>query len=265
MQLKERQSIGNKLIIQFMKNTKKVENDSDIENSLESVSNEDIFCSQFQSRWRGLAKFQINKECFHCFFKETDDSKLWILQLMEVATLIAAESQRRGGVLLHGALAELNGNGVILAGPGGGGKTTASQRLPFPWRSLCDDTTLIVPDGQKKFWVHPWPTWSKFLFGGTGGCWDVQRATPLRAIFLLSKTGDNGVQSIGTARATANLFNLSEEVSMPITRALSPDDLRKYRCQRFNNICKMVKTVPNYLLHLKTDNGFWKDVESKLD
>ena len=51
----------------------------------------------------------------------------------------ARDAQTRGEVLLHGALAEKDGIGVILAAPGGTGKTTASDRLLAPWRSRCDE------------------------------------------------------------------------------------------------------------------------------
>ena len=68
------------------------------------------------------------------------------IQAMQVGLAIAHEVQKRGGVLVHGGLAELHGQGVILAAPGGTGKTTASTRLPAPWHSLCDDTALICRD-----------------------------------------------------------------------------------------------------------------------
>ena len=66
------------------------------------------------------------------------------LQLMRVSQIVANASEEKGGLLVHGALVEWNGTGVILAGPGGVGKTTASKRLPSTWRSLSDDTALIV-------------------------------------------------------------------------------------------------------------------------
>jgi SynChlorMet cassette protein ScmC len=96
------------------------------------------------------------------------------IHLVQLSLILAREAQTCGGVLLHGALAEWNGLGVILAAPGGMGKTTASNRLPAPWRSLSDDLTLIVRDSQKNYWAHPWPTWSRFLWGGAGGEWNVQ-------------------------------------------------------------------------------------------
>ena len=90
------------------------------------------------------------------------------VQLIQLSMVIAREAQSLGGVLLHGALAERDGIGVILAAPGGTGKTTASERLPSPWQSLCDDVTLVVRDTKGNYCAHPWPTWSRF-FGEEAG------------------------------------------------------------------------------------------------
>ena len=92
---------------------------------------------------------------------------------------MANSSEKNGGLLVHGALAEWNGIGVILAGPGGVGKTTASKRLPRPWRSLSDDNTLIVKSPDGTYWAHPWPTWSRYRQGDMSGSWDVQAAVKL--------------------------------------------------------------------------------------
>lgn len=85
------------------------------------------------------------------------------------ASVIVLDVENRGGLLLHGALAECKRQGVILAGPGTVGKTTASRRLRLPWHSLSDDATLVVRDRAGRFGAHPWPTWSRFMFGGSWG------------------------------------------------------------------------------------------------
>ncbi|HEX7523762.1 MAG TPA: hypothetical protein VF357_06145, partial [Candidatus Deferrimicrobium sp.] len=53
------------------------------------------------------------------------DDQLYI-QLMLLSGVIARDAQVRGGILLHGALAERDGVGAVLAASGGTGKTTAS-------------------------------------------------------------------------------------------------------------------------------------------
>jgi serine kinase of HPr protein (carbohydrate metabolism regulator) len=58
------------------------------------------------------------------------------LQLVRLSAFLGKEAQAHGGVLLHGGLAVHPGpsgpHGVLLAGPSGVGKSTASRRLPRP-------------------------------------------------------------------------------------------------------------------------------------
>jgi SynChlorMet cassette protein ScmC len=72
-------------------------------------------------------------------------------RVMAVSYVFSRAVEARGGLLIHGALAEWNGKGVILAGKSGVGKSTASARLTPAWRSLSDDATLIVPDGPMRY------------------------------------------------------------------------------------------------------------------
>jgi hypothetical protein len=182
-------------------------------------------------------------------------------QLLQLSLAIAQQVQFRDGFLLHGALMEENGRGVILAGPGGIGKTTASQRLPLPWRSLSDDETLVVRDRKGKYWAHPWPTWSNFMSGGQGGTWDVERAVPLMAIFFMEQTQHDGVESLGIGESTCLLVESAKQAFCPMPYSLSDDEVRAIHLQCFDNICVAVKSVPCYHLSLSLHGIFWKDIE----
>jgi SynChlorMet cassette protein ScmC len=138
---------------------------------------------------------------------------LW-LQVVQVAACIGVHVQARGGVLLHSALAALppaigggERGGVILAAHSGAGKTTASNRLPAPWASLCDDTTLIVRDGAGAYWAHPLPTWSHIFLEQKICSWDTASAVPLRAIFLLRQGEMDRVTPVGAAHALGFLLD----------------------------------------------------------
>ncbi len=109
---------------------------------------------------------------------------LLITQIMRLAFFIVLEAIGSRGLLLHGAMVEKEGKGAILAGPGGIGKTTACSRLPHPWKTQSDDTTLLIPAGNGGYRAHPWPTWSRFLDNGPGGSWPVEEAIPLRTLFF---------------------------------------------------------------------------------
>jgi SynChlorMet cassette protein ScmC len=187
------------------------------------------------------------------------------IQLMELSLLFARDVQARGGVLIHGALAERDGIGVILAAPGGTGKTSASNRLPAPWRSLCDDTTLVVRDFQGNYWAHPWPTWSRFLEGGPGGTWDVQSAVPVKGIFFLAQAVVNRVERVGSGHAVSLLVECAEQTSQLMARGLSKEETRTLRLKRFNNLCALARVIPIHMLHISLTGAFWQEIERVLE
>lgn len=192
------------------------------------------------------------------------DGEGLFVQLMELSSVLARDAQTRGGVLLHGALAERDGIGVILAAPGGTGKTTASDRLPAPWRSVCDDTTLVVRDSQGNYWAHPWPTWSRFLGEQSGGTWDVQTAVPLRAVFFLSQAGEDRVEPVGPGHAVSLLVECTKQASHLMARDLRPEETRALHLERFNNLCDLARIVPAHVLHISLTGDFWQEIEQSV-
>jgi len=205
------------------------------------------------------------KKNITCILEPAEDDNAFVAQLAQVSLVIAQSSQDRGGLLLHGALAERDGYGVILAGPGGAGKTTASQRLAPPWRSLCDDTTLVVRDKQGSYWGHPWPTWTSFMSGGAGGTWDVKYAVPLRGIFFLEQAQKKQCELVGVAQAVCLLTKSAEQVSWRMTRDMEMNQVRELRLQRFENICALAQEVPAGILRLSRNGPFWEAMEQALN
>ena len=199
-----------------------------------------------------------------CILRRYDFSDLLYFHLQQVSSVIARHAQARGGVLLHGALAEREGIGVILAAGGGRGKTTASNRLPTPWRSLCDDTTLVVRDSQGNYWAHAWPTWSRFFGGGSGGSWDVQTAVPLKGIFFLAQALEDRVESIGTGRTVNLLVECAKQTSTVIALGLRKKEMRALHMERFDNLCSLVRGVRGHVLHLSMTGSFWQEIERTL-
>jgi len=200
-------------------------------------------------------------------FPGTDPSLLTI-GMTRVASAIGREAQSRGGLLLHGALADRPSGqgreGILLAGPGTVGKTTASNRLPPPWRSLCDDTTLVVRDAHGAYWAHPMPTWSRF-YGGDGGSWDVQSAVPLRAIFFLTQSPSDRVEPLDQPASTmAMLLESVEQACRPMARDLSEDQARGMHDEWLANARALMRTVPASLLHISLTGSFWQEIERAL-
>jgi SynChlorMet cassette protein ScmC len=186
------------------------------------------------------------------------------VNLVRLSLVLAREAQTRGGVLIHGALAERDGRGVILIAPGGTGKTTASNRLPHPWRSLSDDATLVVRDPQGRYWAHPWPTWSRFQDGGPGGAWDVQNAVPVNGIFFLAQAVENRVERIGPGQAVSLLGECVRQVSMLMPMGLFQEELRALHLERFNNLCALAQVVHPHVLHISLTGAFWREIEQAL-
>ena len=82
-----------------------------------------------------------------------EESLLLYDTFVQMMKIIHRDVLARDGLFLHGALAERNGFGVILAGPSGVGKTTASVRLPSPWRpglpgASSGKATILVACGM---------------------------------------------------------------------------------------------------------------------
>ena len=183
------------------------------------------------------------------------------VNLVRLSLVFAREAQARGGVLMHGALAERDGMGVILAAPGGTGKTTASNRLPSPWRSLCDDTTLVVRDPLGNYWAHPWPTWSRFLDNGPGGTWDVQNAVPVRGFFFLVQAVADRMERIGAGKAVSLLGECAGQVSTFMAPGLWKKELHDLYLERFHNLCALARVVPTHVLHISLTGAFWQEIE----
>jgi SynChlorMet cassette protein ScmC len=183
------------------------------------------------------------------------------MQMMRIAAVIALDVERQGGLLLHGALVERDGHGVILAGPSGAGKTTATQRLSRPWRPLSDDATLVIRDKQGEYYAHPWPTWSRFLSGKPGGVWNVQDGVPLKGIFLLSQAQDDQIIPVNCAQAVCLLVESVEQASCMLSRGMNKDEERNLHLNRFDNICALAQVVPYHFLHLSLTGCFWREIE----
>lgn len=198
---------------------------------------------------------------------EGADDDLLFAQVMQLTTLFGADAQPRGGALAHGALALIpgvSGEGILLAAPGGAGKTTASSRLPLPWVSLCDDTTLIVRDAEGTYWAHPWPTWSRFLWGGPGGSWDTPRAVRLRAIFFLEQAPRDQAEQLGAGHTAAALVQSIEQASRLMTRLADHALARVLRLEWLDVACALAQRVPGFRLRITLTGAFWEEIQRSL-
>jgi SynChlorMet cassette protein ScmC len=210
-----------------------------------------------------------------CALPALANDAMLIINMARVGLAIAREAQSRGGLLLHGALACKSVArdtpaecGIVLAGPGTVGKSTASRRLPPPWRSPCDDATLVVRDSHGGYWAHPWPTWSRFYsysdVPSPGGSWDVQCAVPLRAIFFLSQSPDDRTESAHIPQTTAMLMEAVQHVSRAMTRHLDQKQVHTLHREQLAAARALAQAIPAYILHISLTGAFWEKIERVL-
>lgn len=185
-------------------------------------------------------------------------------QLTRISHIVANASELNGGLLVHGALAEWNGQGVILAGPGGVGKTTASNRLHRPWRPLSDDTALIVRSADGTYWAHPWPTWSRYRLGDMSGSWDVQAAVKLGVICMLSQNNSDRIFQLPIRQAISELVDVSGQTFFIMANGMDRDVIRRINLMRFHNAIALSKRVAVCRLEISRNGKFWKEIEKFL-
>jgi SynChlorMet cassette protein ScmC len=218
----------------------------------------------------------------------------YALMLMMFANLLGSVAMVSGGGLIHAALGELNRNGFLMAAPGGTGKSTASSRLPSPFISHCDDTTLVVKDKDGNFWAHPYPTWSRFYWGGEGGSWKFENVIPLRSIFYLAQSETDTISPLTSGEKVSCCVAAFEQASRMLARnevnkdrinskgsgserpirklpdwfaiGNDPDqkESRRIRMHWFENAMTMSKLLPGCKLNLSLTGNFYDLIEKSL-
>jgi len=197
-----------------------------------------------------------------------------IIDMDKMVSLIFILMIESGGLPLHSALIEKDGFGVALVGRGGIGKSTSSRRVPSPWRPLCDDEILVVPDQQGRYMVHPFPTWSDYIFNRNENTWNVQQYVPLKAIFFLERDDDeiNEVVPLGQGQSSIYINYSSNQVlgncfynkEDRIDKGTAEEHLR-LRKKLFDNSCELAKSIPAFKLPISLTRHFWEDIEKVLD
>ncbi len=167
-----------------------------------------------------------------------------------------------GGLPFHAGLAEINGKGVILAAPGGTGKSTCIRRIEGHAKPLCDDEVLVVLDRKKSYMAHPFPTWSD-VWSKTGKSWDIQYSVPASAIFFLEQSKTDKVIPIGQGQTALLIYQAALQVrSIRATEKMYINE--QIRRMIFNNACATAKVIPAFILRVSPRGCFWKEIDKVL-
>ena len=171
---------------------------------------------------------------------------------------------RSRGLPFHAALIEREGKGILLAAPGGTGKSTCCRRLPQPWKALGDDEALVLPDAEGCYRVHPFPTWSDYLWRRSRKTWNIEYNIPLQAVFFLEHAESDTSEPLGEARAAVYVQGSAQEVCQKYWRIKDGEPRRAFTSSIFANACEMVKTVPAFKLGVSLEGRFWEEIERAL-
>ena len=185
--------------------------------------------------------------------------------LRMVVQIIHHHNVLRGGLTLHAALVEYKGQGVLLAAKGGSGKSTCCRRLPDNWRAWCDDESLVARDAARGYVAHPFPTWSHYLDGEGVRTWFTEISIPLRAVFFLEQTEDDGVVPLPAFEAVMWLYHSVYPIyQRQFGKQLKAVEKQSFNTRLFNNACDIARTVPAYVLQVSLDGRFWEKIEGVL-
>ncbi|MEK7397557.1 MAG: SynChlorMet cassette protein ScmC [Candidatus Poribacteria bacterium] len=206
-----------------------------------------------------ICEIGYKKDC-----KYDCDYEYDIVKMLQSLYPIYQRELNSGGLPLHAGLIERKDKGILLAAPGGTGKSTCCRRIPPPWHPLCDDETLIVFDGMGQYIVHPFPTWSERIQKRSERTWDIQQHIPLSAIFFLEQAKNDEVISIGQGQAAILINQMANQVCYRNWKNLDLEKQALFRKELFSNSCELAKKIPAFILRVSLSGQFWEEIESVL-
>jgi SynChlorMet cassette protein ScmC len=199
-----------------------------------------------------------------CEMGDEEDHDLDIVRMWLALAPVYSKTLEAGGLPLHAALVERDGTAVLLLAPGGTGKSTCCRRILPPWKALCDDLTLMVVDRHKHYRVHPFPTWSNYLWKLSDTTWDIQHHLPLSALFFMEQGTTDEVIPVGKGLASVLATESAEQVYQAAWRNLLPEEERSLKEQVFENACALAGRIPAFRLRVSLEGRFWEEMEKVL-
>jgi len=185
-------------------------------------------------------------------------------QMRQALLPVYIDALLSGGLPVHGALVEIDGSGVILAGRSGAGKSTACRRLSPPWRVLGDDLCLVVSDISGDYRAHPLPTWSAIRENGGPGVCRAGASVPLRAVFFLEQSSGDECLDLKKNTAAISMAGAAVEVFRSIDFGFPRREEPAVKKALYANASSMASKIPACLLRLSLTGRFWERIEEAL-
>jgi len=186
-------------------------------------------------------------------------------QMRRALMPVYLEALKHGGLPLHGALIAVDGQGVILAGRSGAGKSTASRRLAPSWRVLGDDLCLLVRAASGGYRGHPLPTWSDFAGAGETGVCRAGTSVPVRAVFFLEQSAEDQCVALPGSTTAISLAASALEVFRSIDLGFPRRETADVKKAPYANAAAAAALIPSYLLRLSLTGRFWERIEQVLE
>jgi len=154
--------------------------------------------------WEGSVRFpgQVTwqKEAFRLHFRledaPLDETDTWRVLIRCFNFAVINNILHHQTVMLHGALLEVDGRGVVLFAPCGMGKSTSCRRFASQGgKVLCDDKLFVTFTDDGRLLAQPCPTWSREVLS-TEIETDFTTTLPLGALLFLNRGEDDRIVPI---------------------------------------------------------------------
>ena len=122
----------------------------------------------------------------------------------------------------------------------------------------------MVVDAHKQCRVHPFPTWSNYLWKLSDTTWDVQQHLPLSAIFFLEQGKTDEVISVGRGQASVRITESATQIYQATLRNLVNEEERAIKEKIFENACALANRIPAFRLRVSLEGRFWEQMEKVL-
>ncbi|MBI5400015.1 SynChlorMet cassette protein ScmC [Candidatus Saganbacteria bacterium] len=165
------------------------------------------------------------------------------------------------GMPFHSGLVVKEGSAYLLSAPGNTGKSTCCRRIPHPWEAISDDEAIIFKSAGRYF-VHPFPTWSNYLWKNDGQKnWPVEQFYSLKGIFFLEQAENDAAEVMKKNVAAVSIYDAGFQMFRRSLRAYSESEETQTKLKIFDNACHLARNIPCYKLKISLTGRFWEQME----